>query len=864
MADEVQIALDGRRTDLGSFIDRPSARWVAVPLLFLVFLILPAALHYPGFSSPMIYDSWSYIGSRAGAFAAQDLSQVLGIIAARPLLMITFYWNHMLTGMDPYYFRLFNTVVLSATASVLVFLSFSILEIPALRVRGTRLRKLTLSVFVGAIFVVHPLQTFVALYIIQREAIMACFFYFSALALYVSTRSRGISRPGLGYAATGFLFLAGMLSKENLITLPAVLVLAEVILFRENFRGLLRRVLIIAAVTIPPLITYVLIISQLQGSQTVHPPGIVERLFHHYRDSGLTPREVLLTECRVLFSYMAMIVAPFWHGVQLIRAENVSTSVMEPPATAAACAGILGLIALGLSLIRKRPIASFGILFFLVTVAPESLLIPQFLFFGYRPILPMAGVLLILADALLALWNWAEARMLWRAAPKVAAAALALVLVGSLSRLTLSQAHGWKPYQFWQEAYTQLPQSSDRVEMTPYATVLLSFGGELNKAGEYARAIHILSRAVEVACHRQPFASDAEPLPTGAHSTQAVLDASRLRSCPEMNPDFFIAYNYLGMALEGLGKTSEAIESYREAVKLRPDSPESYNYLGAALLKSGDMQDAVELFQKAVRLQPGYAPAHNNLGDAMLRSGRAAEAVEHFRTAIRFQPEFAAAYNNLGNAFLQMGMLAEAVKHYRRGIDLAPDSAELRNNLGAALLRSNDLLSARDSFEQAVALKPTFSKAQANLGMTLLRLGETGAAVSHLRKAVALDPRLATAHMLLGVALERSGEEGHAADEYSQALAIDPRLVEAHYRLAAIAARRADLPLATLHYEAVVDLDPAHYMAHSALGAIFLSAGAFDRAVEHLRKALAIHQDLPEAKRNLEAALQRSREGKHE
>ena len=864
MTDEVQISPEDQRTDLGSFFNKPAARWAAAPLLFLVFFVLAAALHHPGFSSPMIYDSYSFISSKSSAFAGQDLSQVLGICAARPLLMITFYWNHMLTGMDPYFFRLFNTVVLSAAASVLVFLIFIILEIPAVEAHGTRLRKLKISIFLGLLFVVHPLQTFVALYIWQREAIMACFFYFSALALYLTIRSSGWERPGLGYAAIGLLFLVGMLSKENLITLPAVLVLAEATLLRQNLRSLLRRALIIAAVTIPPLIAYVLIISQLHGSQTVHPPGIVERLLSHYRDSGLTLTEVVLTECRVLFSYMAMIAAPFWHGVQLIRAETVSTSLTEPPATLAACAGVIGLLALGVSLIRKRPITSFGILFFFLTVAPESLLIPQFLFFGYRPILPMAGVLLILADALLAFWNWAAVRVPARMVPRIAATALALILIGSLGRMTVSQAMRWNPYQFWHDAYTQLPQAPDKVEMTPYATVLISFGSELNKAREYSKAIQVLARAVEVACRRPPSTTGPEGLPDYERSAEAALYAGRLRSCPEMSPDYSIAYVHLGNALEGLGKTSEAIEWYRAAAKLQPEAPESYNSLGTALVKSGNTQEAVESFQEAIRLQPEYAAAHNNLGDAMLRSGRVAEAVEHFRTAVRLEPDFAAAHGNLGNALTGLGLFSDAATEYRRGIELSPGSAGLHNNLGAALLRSGNFPGARESFAQAVALNPSFSKAQANLGMTLLRLGETAAAVSHLKKAVALDPGLATAHVFLGMALEESGEGQKAADEYSEALAIDPRLVEAHFRLAENAAKRADVPLAMQHYEAVLALSPDHFMAHSGLGALCLSAGKNDRAVEHLRKALEIHPDLPEARRNLEAALQRSRGEKQE
>ena len=54
------------------------------------------------------------------------------------------------------------------------------------------------------------------------------------------------------YSRRAVLFLAGFLSKENLVTLPVMLVLAELILFRQDLKQLLARALTLGLMMYPP------------------------------------------------------------------------------------------------------------------------------------------------------------------------------------------------------------------------------------------------------------------------------------------------------------------------------------------------------------------------------------------------------------------------------------------------------------------------------------------------------------------------------------------------------------------------------------------------------------------------------------
>ena len=176
-------------------------------------------------------------------YATHDLAQVISIVPARALFMLSLYANYALTGMDPYYFRLTNTVILAGAGLALAWLIFVILEVPTLRAPGTPLEKRAISLFLGLMFIAHPLQTYVVLYDWQREAIMACLFYFSALAVYLGARSGRFRNEGLGYVLTAVLFFAGLQSKENLITLPIMMLLAEIVLISPELQGTAQQVL---------------------------------------------------------------------------------------------------------------------------------------------------------------------------------------------------------------------------------------------------------------------------------------------------------------------------------------------------------------------------------------------------------------------------------------------------------------------------------------------------------------------------------------------------------------------------------------------------------------------------------------------
>ncbi len=91
-----------------------------------------------------------------------------------------------------------------------------------------------------------------------------------------------------------------------------------------------------------------------------------------------------------------------------------------------------------------------------------------------------------------------------------------------------------------------------------------------------------------------------------------------------------------------------------------PDAEVAYNSLGVGLVSRGKLADAIDQFREAIRLRPTYVEAHNNLGTALAFQGKRDEAVEQFQQALTLQPEYAEARRNLG--IVQRGLIPPTIE----------------------------------------------------------------------------------------------------------------------------------------------------------------------------------------------------------
>jgi tetratricopeptide (TPR) repeat protein len=141
------------------------------------------------------------------------------------------------------------------------------------------------------------------------------------------------------------------------------------------------------------------------------------------------------------------------------------------------------------------------------------------------------------------------------------------------------------------------------------------------------------------------------------------------------------AHRGLGLALEGRGRSEQAMAHYREALRIRPNYVEAHNNLGLALSAHGRIEEAMDHFQEALRIDPGSVQAHNNLGIALDRRGRFEEAIAHYAEALRIDPSSPDVHNNLGIALARSGRREEAIAQFREALRSNPDFTPARDSL---------------------------------------------------------------------------------------------------------------------------------------------------------------------------------------
>src|SRR5262249_25815035 len=145
----------------------------------------------------------------------------------------------------------------------------------------------------------------------------------------------------------------------------------------------------------------------------------------------------------------------------------------------------------------------------------------------------------------------------------------------------------------------------------------------------------------------------------------------------------------------------QAINEFREAIRLKKDFANAHADLSVCLVWKGQLDEAIAELQEAIRIEPNSHHFHYNLGIAFRDKGRFAEAVASFREAIRLKADYVVAHSQLAELLataadpkLRDG--TEAVKLAQKAVHLAPGDAGAWQSLGWALCSAG---ASRDSIE---------------------------------------------------------------------------------------------------------------------------------------------------------------------
>jgi tetratricopeptide (TPR) repeat protein len=526
------------------------------------------------------------------------------MLVKRYVSLLSLALNYHFNGLDTTGYHIINIIIHILNALLvyaLVILTFRTPFMKRSRIAPYAPRAALLA---GALFVAHPVQTEAVTYIVQRMASLATLFYLASLVSYIRSRLSGGKLEKIVFYLLALVCAAlGMKSKEIAFTLPLAIALYEWAFFEGPLR---KRFMLWLPLGLTMLIIPVTQLALRKGGLgAAMSIGAVNMPRWHY----------LMTESRVLITYLRLLVAPV--GQNLMYDYPIYRSLLDPNVL---LSGLfhLGMVGLSIYLYRRSRrgepalrLLAFGIWWFYLALAVESTLVPLHPIYEHRLYLPSVGVFMAVAAGGILAYEGLKSKK-WRRTVAIGMAVVPLVLGG----MAIARNSVWKSeVSLWKNVVEKAPLS-----LFTHYNLALAY----RKAGQYKKAIEHYRIALTL-----PFLPE------------------RTKSAKDYYAEIYL---HLGDNYNVMGEQDQALDAYLTSVQKEPEGPNAataLNNIGVIYLSSRKYAEAANTFIRAIKLSPDKGYLHYNLGTAYYYLGMKKDAVKALRNALQFDPNIKEAKNLL-------------------------------------------------------------------------------------------------------------------------------------------------------------------------------------------------------------------------
>jgi predicted negative regulator of RcsB-dependent stress response len=433
------------------------------------------------------------------------------------------------------------------------FISRNLFTLELKRTEGSNV----LSFLSATIFIAHPIQVNAVTYIVQRNEVLASFFYLLSFFLFMQASFKEGWKKFPFLLGTGFSYLCSIFSKETGFTLPIALILFDLLFICKTKEEIQKRIKIYLPVS---LFLTIYISFFLKG-------GILHLFIKGSEEWLWTPWENLLTQTNVIIQYFKLLLLPLPHRLNFDHDFRVSKSLFEYP-TWISVSIILLLLILALILIKKNRLIPFCIFFFFIVLAPSSSLIPLWdIMVEYRLYLPIFSYSLILTMGFHYFYQLLARHYSAKLAQGMAVG-ISILTLCFYSVITIERNKIFKD---------DLTLWSDAAKKSPYKMrVHHNLGKAYVERGNIDKAI------------------------------QEGEIALRLMANVDKKENIKFVLNLLGGAYFAKGETDVALRLFQRAIEVDPNFATSYYNVGCILATKKEKDKTLEYLKKAIALDPKY------------------------------------------------------------------------------------------------------------------------------------------------------------------------------------------------------------------------------------------------------------------
>uniref|UniRef100_A0A4W4EUZ6 dolichyl-phosphate-mannose--protein mannosyltransferase n=1 Tax=Electrophorus electricus TaxID=8005 RepID=A0A4W4EUZ6_ELEEL len=710
----------------------------------------------------------------------------------RPLTVLTFRFNYLLSELRPASYHMLNVVLHAAVCVLFLRLCRLLLDH-------------TTSLVAALLFAVHPVHTEAVTGVVGRAELLSSIFLLAAFLAYTESKGAEHSVAWSPMVLTVFLVAIATLCKEQGITVIGICcvyevfvaqgftlpMLAETVVQVLRGKGGFSHTLLQTLLKLVVLIisTLLLVVVRVQVIQSQLP------VFTRFDN----PAAVSTTPTRQLtFNYLLPV-----NGWLLLNPSELC------------CDWTMGTIPLVETLLDLRNLATLAFYTLLSLLAYHSLRHTH-----------SSAKIVVMALSLMVLPFVPASNLFFPVGFVVAERVLYVPSMG----FCVLVAHGFKmPRKSW--IFLRISWIFMGVLLMMHAVnrnnakLWNNVGHALENQNNYERALRYFLQATRV-----------QPDDIGAHmnvgrtyknlnrskeAEEAYLVAKSLmpqiipgkKYATRVAPNHLNVYiNLANLIRANDSRLEEADQLYRQAISMRPDFKQAYISRGELLLKMNKPSEARDTYLRALELDRTNADLWYNLAIVNIEMKEPSEALRNFNRALDLNPRHKLALFNSALLMQESGearLRPEANRRFLTYIKEEPDDANGYFNLGMLAMDANENEEAERWMRQAIRLQPGFRSALFNLALLFSQWGRELDALPVLDELLQHHPGHIKGLILKGDILMNHHKDTRGARAcFERILRTDPANVQAKHNLCVVHFEERDLPGAERCLEETLALAP--------------------------------------------------------